>query len=145
MMMSRMPTPFSSSTAAILRPAKTVGERLIRTERIPGLVLGHDLGALEIKPEADLLEALLPHRVAQLPLVARVEHQEAPAAGADQLAAQGPVRHRVVVPLVDLRVAYPGAPRLLALPVHVHQHRELLEVSRSEEHTSELQSPCNLV
>ena len=61
-----------------------------------------------------------------------VEHQEAAAAGADELAAERAVGHGVVVPVVDLRLLMPGAARLLALPVDVHQPGELLEVAGLE-------------
>src|ERR1700690_1059111 len=130
--MSAIARPLSSSTASILWPGATRGVRLIRTERMRGLILGHHLGPLEIEPEADLLEALLPHGVAQLLLVAGVEHEEAAAARADELPAERAIGHGEVVPLVDLGVAHPGAARLLALPVDVHQHRELLEVALLE-------------
>ncbi len=78
------------------------------------------------------LHARLAHGVAQLRLVVGVEHQEAAAARADELAAQRAVGHGGVVPFVDLRVAHAAAAFLLALPMHVHQPGELLQVATFE-------------
>src|ERR1039458_1567820 len=95
------------------------------------LFVRDDAGALKIEAEPDFLQPLLAHGMAQPRLVSGVEHQEPPSPGADQLAAQGAVRHGAIVPLIDGCTAHAGAALLLALPVEVH---------RSEEHTSELQS-----
>src|SRR5580700_8004630 len=102
--------PFSSSTDRRRWPLR-IGDGLRIS--IGPLILRDDLRALEIEAESHLLEALLQHGVAQAPLVAGVEHEEAAPAGADQLPAEGAVGHRVVVPLVDLAVAHAGAARLL--------------------------------
>ena len=54
-----------------------------------------------------------------------VEHQEPSSTGADQLAAEGAVRHGAIVPLIDFCIAHAHAALLLALPVDVHQAAEL--------------------
>src|SRR5215469_8532431 len=54
-------------------------------------LLDDDLGSLEVEPEADFLQTALVHGMAELGLVGGVEHQESPAARADQLSAQGAV------------------------------------------------------
>ncbi len=64
------------------------------------------------------------HRRPQAPMVLGVEHQEAAAAGADQLAAERAVLPAELVPLVDLRVAHAHRAPLLVLPVLVHQLAE---------------------
>src|SRR5256885_2603715 len=48
-------------------------------------------------------------------------------------------------PLRARRYRYPSASIQPSSPVRSHPSRSVLRVSRSEEHTSELQSPCNLV
>ena len=75
------------------------------------------------------LQARHRHGVAQPRLVLGVEHQEAAAARADQLAAERAVRHGVIVPLVDRRIGHPAGALLLVLPVLVHQLAELGEVA----------------
>ena len=57
-------------------------------------------------------------------MILGVEHQEAAAAGADQLAADRAVLPPELVPLVDLRVAHAAGAPLLVLPVLVHQLAE---------------------
>ena len=44
--------------------------------------------AFEIKPEADFLQALLAHRVAEFLFVAGVEHEEAAATRGDEFSAE---------------------------------------------------------
>src|SRR3569833_1961582 len=58
----------------------------------------HQLGALEIEPEADLLQPGLCHRGAQLVAVTRIEHQESTAAGAHELAADRAIAPGQLVP-----------------------------------------------
>ena len=94
--------------------------------------MGDDLGAFEVEAEADFLEAFFAHGVTELFLVARVEHEEAAAAGADQLTAERALAHRVVIPVVDDGVAHAGATDFFALPVHVHQAGEFVEVTGFE-------------
>src|SRR3954454_11724343 len=90
----------------------------------------HQLRSLEIKTETHFLQSRLPHGMPQLRLVfLGVEHQEAAAAGADQLAAERAVGAREIVPFVDLRIAHAATARLLALPMLVHQPRELSQVT----------------
>src|ERR1039458_4406117 len=127
-----MATPFNSSTAASRPAPASLGATSSRMDRMRGLVLRNHLGALEVEPEADLLQALLLHGMAKLLLVTCVEHEEAPAPGANQLPAQGAIRHRAVVPFVDVGVAHAAAARLLPLPVDVHEHGELLQVAGFE-------------
>src|SRR5262245_36881012 len=56
------------------------------------------LGALEVEAEAHLAQSGLRHRPPQTHLLLGVEHQEATAAGADQLPAQRPICLRQLVP-----------------------------------------------
>ena len=88
--------------------------------------------SLEIKTEAHFLQARRAHRVAQPGLVLRVLQPEAAAARADELAAERAAGQREVIPLVDLGIAHAAAALLLALPVNVHQPRELGEVAAFE-------------
>ena len=67
--------------------------------------------------------------MAQPVAVLGVEHQEAAAAGADQLAADRAVLHAQLVPFVDLGVAHAARAALLVLPVLVHQLAELGEIA----------------
>src|SRR5262245_19112072 len=91
--------------------------------------LEDDLGTLEVEAEAHLAQARLRHRPPQTHLLLGVEHQEATAAGTDQLAAQRPVRLRQLVPLVDPVVAHRTAALLLVFPVDVHQLGEAHQVA----------------
>src|SRR5262249_41068945 len=92
-------------------------------------LLEDHLGALEVEAEAHLAQAGLRHGTPQTHLLLGVEHQEATAAGADQLAAQRPVRLCQLVPLVDPVVAHRTAALLLVFPVDVHQLGEADEVA----------------
>src|SRR5208283_3805101 len=87
------------------------------------------LGALEIKPEADFLESGLAHGMTQPGLVLRIKHEETATSRANELAAEGAAGHRQVIPLVDFRIAHAAAALLFALPVHVHQSRKLAQVA----------------
>src|ERR1019366_5827275 len=89
------------------------------------LFVRHDAGTFKIEAEPDFLQSLLAHGMAQPGLVSGVEHQKPPSPGADQLAAQGAVRHGAIVPLIDFCAAHARAALLLALPVNVHQPAEL--------------------
>ena len=55
-----------------------------------------------------------------------------PAARTDELAAKRAVRHGEVVPVVDLGIAHAARAFLLALPVHVHEPGELVQVAAFE-------------
>jgi hypothetical protein len=57
-------------------------------------------------------------------MILRVEQQEPPAPRAHELAADGAILQRQLVPLVDLRVAHAARPALLLLPLIVHQRPE---------------------
>src|SRR5262249_12992628 len=57
--------------------------------------------AVEIELEAQLAQPLGRHCAAQEFRIVGHEHQEAAAAGADQLAADGPIRPRHLVPAID--------------------------------------------
>src|ERR1700733_3945939 len=76
-----------------------------------------DPRALELEPEPHLAQPCARHRGAQLLAVARVEQQEAAAAGADELAAERAVRAAERVPRIDVRVGHPGRALALVLPV----------------------------
>ena len=75
------------------------------------------------------LQPGLPHGVTQSGLVLRIKHEETATARADELAAERAVGHRQVIPLVDFRIAHAPAALLFALPVHIHQPRELMQVA----------------
>src|SRR5690242_16376364 len=91
----------------------------------------HQLRSLKIKAEPHLLQSGLPHRMAQLRLVfLRIKHQKPAAARADEFAPQRPARARQIIPLVDFRIAHAAAARTFALPMLVHQPRELPQVAR---------------
>src|SRR3546814_5000304 len=79
------------------------------------------------------------HRPAQPVGILGIEHQEAAAAGADQLPAERSVVAGDRIQRVDARVRHAAGTRLLDAPVLVHDPSEGGGV-RSEEHTSELQS-----
>ena len=96
------------------------------------LVLRDDFGAFEVEAESDFLQALFAHGVAELFLVASVEHQEATAAGANEFAAEGAVGHGVIIPIVDDGVAHAGAADFFALPMHVHEAGKFVEVAGFE-------------
>src|ERR1022692_2245287 len=89
------------------------------------LFVRDDAGTFKVEAEPDFLQSLLAHGVAQPGLVSSVEHQEPSSTGADQLAAQGAVRHGAIVPLIDFCAAHARAALLLALPVDIHQAAEL--------------------
>src|SRR3546814_2797123 len=82
------------------------------------------------------------HRPAQPVGILGIEHQEAAAAGADQLPAERAVVAGDRIQRVDARVRHAAGTRLLDAPVLVHDPSEGGGVAglRSEEHTSELQS-----
>src|SRR4051812_19254386 len=82
------------------------------------------LGAREVEAEAHLAQPGADQRVAQPPAILGVEEQEAAAAGADQLAAEGAVTAAELVPGVDLGAAHARRAQALALPVLVHERGE---------------------
>src|SRR5262249_4956069 len=94
------------------------------------LSLNHHFRALEVEAEAHFAQAGLRHRVTQAGLIFSIEHQEAAAARADQLAAERAVLHRHLIPRVNLAIAHSAAALLLILPVDIHQFSELPEVAR---------------
>src|ERR1035441_9224445 len=89
------------------------------------LFVRDDAGTFKVEAEPDFLQSLLAHGMAQPGLVSGIEHQEPSSTGADQLAAEGTVRHGAIVPLIDLCTAHALAALLLVLPVDVHQSAEL--------------------
>jgi len=78
------------------------------------------------------LQPLFAHGVAEFFLVAGVEHQEATATGADKFAAEGPVGHGVIIPVVDHGIAHAGAADFFTLPMHIHEAGKFVEVARFE-------------
>src|SRR6185436_8519885 len=77
----------------------------------------HLLGALEVEAEAHLGEARMTHRMAEAFLLVGVEHEKAAATRADELSPERAIRHREIIPLVDLRIAHPARALLFVLPV----------------------------
>src|SRR6266705_545974 len=96
------------------------------------MLLRDHLGALEIEVEAHLLQAGLAHGGAQAHPVLGVEHQEAAAAGPDQLAADRAVAHGEIVAGVDARVRHAARALALVLPMLVHEPAEPGKVARLE-------------
>ena len=98
------------------------------------LVLRHDLATFKIETEADLLQPLLPHRVPELCLIGRIEHQKTSPTSADQFPSERAPRHGEIIPLVDLLVAHAGGADLLVQPVHVHQPGKFTEIASFQCH-----------
>src|SRR5881394_1254505 len=90
----------------------------------------HQLGPFDVEAEPNFHEAGLAHGVTEPRLVfLGVEHEEAAAPGADQLAAEGAAGFGQFVPLVDLRVGHAAAARLFALPMFIHERGEPAQVA----------------
>src|SRR5690242_10032267 len=83
-----------------------------------------DFRPFEVEVESDFGQPCFTHGVTQALLLLGVEHQEAAAASPDQLAADGAVVEREVVPLVDLRIRHAARALALVLPMLVHQLAE---------------------
>src|SRR5215468_4417881 len=90
--------------------------------------LDENLCALWLKSETHLRQSSLAHRIAQTSFILRVEHEETAPAGANQFPAQGAVRHRNIIRVVNKLVAHNRRPLLFAPPVNVHQPREFAEI-----------------
>src|SRR5262249_3822293 len=95
---------------------------------LPRCSLEHHLRPFVVETEADLAQTGPRQRPPQPGLVLGVEHEKAATAGPDQLAAQGPVLARQIVPAVDVAVAHPATALFLVLPVDVHQLPEGVQI-----------------
>src|SRR5258708_18202247 len=58
-----------------------------------------------------------------------VEQEKPPTAGPDQFPTESPICHRLIIPLVDLRIRHIDGPFLFTLPMNIHQASKLLEVA----------------
>src|SRR5438067_8199941 len=80
--------------------------------------------AIVVEGEANLVQPLLGHRLAQRGLVLGVEEQEAPSARSDQLSSDCAGFAADFVPAIDVVARHPLASLALVLPVLVHQLAE---------------------
>src|SRR5215475_4379807 len=67
----------------------------------PARSRNHKLRSLEIKPEPDLLQAGLPHRMPQARFVRRIKHQEPATTCPDQFPTERAIGHRRIIPFID--------------------------------------------
>ena len=65
-----------------------------------------NFGAFEVEAETDFRQSSVAHGMAQASLVFRVEHEKAAATCSDNFSAQRAIRHRAIVPGIDVLVAH---------------------------------------
>ena len=118
--------PLAPDQAAARRSRPAAARRLTRTpcRRAPRRTRSRTTSSVRARRR---------HRLAGVLRVARVDEQEAAAAGADQLAADRAAAAGQRVELVDVLARHPGRALALVLPVLVHQLGVAIEVAGEQQ------------